>query len=108
MRRLHDNCTCTGSLLHHGVHFAFRRDIVCNGEISRVGLAEGYSGVVGNTLPRPERELESRPEIEEGNCAMLELGADDAWSDEPKTVAVKPKRPLKVIDTERNKRDARL
>lgn len=45
---------------------------------------------MGKALTRPNRELESGLQIEEGDSSMLEFPSDDAFRIQTKTIAIEP------------------
>jgi hypothetical protein len=71
-------------------------------------LADGKSGVMRQTGTRPERQLQARLQVEEGDRAMLEFPADDALRAEAESIAVEPHRPVQVVHPECDERDPRL
>jgi hypothetical protein len=66
-------------LFHYRVDFDFGGHVVPNGEIGRVWATKGDTRIVSNTFSRPKRELQTGLQIEESDCAMLELSADNAF-----------------------------
>ena len=79
VRWLYDDGTCPFGLFHHRVDFDFRGDVVPNGEIVGVWATKGDPRIVSNTLSRPKRELQTGLQVEERDCAILELCADNAF-----------------------------
>lgn len=65
-------------------------------------------GVSCDAAARPERQFETRFELEEGNGAILEFLADDALGAPAEAIAVERDGAFKVADAEGDKRDARL
>jgi hypothetical protein len=90
VRWLYDDCTCPFGLLHDRVDFDFRGDVVPNGEIGRVWAAQSDPRIASNTLSRPKRELQTGLQVEESDCAILELCADNAFGLQAKTVTIEP------------------
>lgn len=78
VRWLYDNCTCPFGLFHYRVDVDFRGDVVPNGEIGRVWPTKSDPRIVSNTLSRPKRELQTGLQVEESDCAILKLCADNA------------------------------
>jgi hypothetical protein len=58
------------------------------------------TGVVLETLTRPQRELQAAFEIKEHHSTVLELGADDSLRRPTETVAIELERLLEIIDRE--------
>ena len=88
LRRLHKNSSCALRLIHRCINLGFRRDIVPAGELGGTRAARGKSRIMGNARARPQRESNTGFEIEKDDCAMLELGADNALRIPPKSVPV--------------------
>ncbi|MNT93368.1 hypothetical protein D3C72_2348250 [compost metagenome] len=57
------------------------------------------------TGARPDCQLQSGLQVEEGHGAVLELLADDACGGQAQAVAVEAHRTLQVIDTQRDQRN---
>src|SRR5262245_30429676 len=91
---LHNDGTCGFRLVHHRVDFSFRRNIVADGELGRIGAAKCDSSIMSDTFSRPKRQLQARLQIEERHRAILELCADDPFGFQAKTIAVELYGPL--------------
>jgi len=63
-------------------------------------VARSDPRIVSKTLSRPKRELQAGLQVEESDCAVLELGADDAFGLQAETVTVEPDRPLQIVNAE--------
>jgi hypothetical protein len=63
---------------------------------------------VSKTLAWPKRELQPGLQIEEGDRAVLELLADDAFRRKAKAVAVETHRALEIVDADGKDSDARF
>src|SRR5262245_32178989 len=100
VRRLHADGTCVPGLLHHGVDFGLRSDVVGDAELGLAATAQGDAGIVGQAPARPERELQTGLEIEERDRPVFELRADDAFGLEAEPVAIELDRSLEVVDAE--------
>src|SRR5262245_47914732 len=106
--RLDDRGAGLLRLLHHGVHFAFRGDVMADAEVGWASAGDRKPGIVRKARSRPERELQAGLEIEESDRAVLELRADDALGLQSQPVAVEPHRAVEIVDSERKQGDARL
>src|SRR6478752_159851 len=96
-RWLHDPRTGLLGLRHHGVDFLLAASVVAYGELGRAARRFRDSGVVSEIVSRPDRELETMLQIEEGDGAMLELAPDDAFGWKPE-VSVERERAFQVVD----------
>ena len=67
-------------------------------DFDRVGLAHGQPGVARQALARPQRETHARLQIEEGDRAVLELLADDAFGVQAEAVTVEADRLLQIVN----------
>jgi hypothetical protein len=76
--RLDDNGSCLLCLLHHDVDFGFRGNVVADAEFGRTSTADVESGIVSQARSWPERELQTGLQVEESDCPVLELRADNA------------------------------
>jgi hypothetical protein len=63
---------------------------------------------MGDVILRPDRELHASRQLEEGNRAVLELAADDAFGRQPETVTIKRDGLLEIGHTEREDRNTGL
>jgi hypothetical protein len=63
---------------------------------------------MGKAFARPDCELQTGLQVEEGHRAMLELRADDAWRFQAKPVAIEPQRALEIVDPDSDESDSRL
>src|SRR5262245_39470657 len=93
---------------HRRVDRSLRGHVVPEGELRGTRRRNGQRGVMSEALARPERELEPRLEVEEGDGTVLELGADDALGPESQAVVVEAQRSLEVVDAEGDERDPGL
>jgi hypothetical protein len=93
-------------LRHHGIDLGLARDIVTDGEFGRAAAGLSDAGVMGDVGAFEDRELQAVPQIEEGDSAVLELLADDAFGRKPQSVSVEFERRLQIIDTKRDDTDA--
>src|SRR5438309_8009524 len=105
---LQDARSSLGRLRHYGIDFGFRGYVVREAELGCAPRTDCDARIMGEARARPERELESRLQIEERHGAMLELGADDAFGVQAQPVAVEPQRALEVVNAQGDERDARL
>jgi hypothetical protein len=71
-------------------------------DLDRIGLAYGQPGVARQALARPQRETQARLQIEEGDRAVLELLADDAFGAQAEAVTIEADRALQVADAQRD------
>ncbi len=78
---------------------------MADAELGRAAARNGNSGVDGEIGAGEEAEPDAL-EIEEGDSAVFEFGADDAFRRQVQPVAIKPDRLLKIIDAERQHGDA--
>src|SRR6266581_2017079 len=108
VRRLYHDGTRLFGLFHHRVDFGLRGDVVPDGEVGRVGFAKSDPRIASNALSGPQRELQTGLQVEESDCAILELRADDAFGLEAKTVAVEPDCLLQIVDAKSDERNPRL
>src|SRR5262245_65531681 len=76
VRRLDDDGACVPGLLHHGVHFGLRSDVVGDAELGLAATAQGDAGIVGQAAARPERELQAGMEIEDSARDAVEICTD--------------------------------
>src|SRR5690606_30314597 len=97
LRRLHDGRSRLPGLLQHGIDLFPAQHVVSEGELRRARPARRQSGVVGDARARPDRKPEAGLQVEEGDGAMLELPADDAFGVQAETVAVEMQGPLQII-----------
>src|SRR5690606_29720742 len=100
LRRLDDYGPGRLRLLHHGIHFGLRTDVVSQGHVGGARRSQRQAAVVGNARPWPEGQLQAWLEIEEGYRTMLEFLADDALAGEPEAVAVERECPRQVVDAQ--------
>src|SRR5215468_9884168 len=77
-RRLHDGPASLLRLLHDGIDFLLASNVVTDRELGAAARRLRQSGIVCETLPRPDRELETLLQVEEGDGTVLELAPDDA------------------------------
>ena len=108
VRRLYDERTCPSRLFHDRIDFDFRGDVVPDGEIDRVWATKSDARVVSNALSRPKRELQAGLQVEESDCAIFELRADNAFGLQAKAVTLEPHCPLQIVNAKSDERDPRL
>ena len=106
LRRLDHARAGLDGLSHHGVDLDLARHIVADGEFGRAAAALRHRGVVGDVRALEDRELQAAGKLEEGDGAMLELGADDAFGRQAQAVAVESERRFEIIDAKRDDGDA--
>jgi hypothetical protein len=106
--RLYDNRSRLRCLLHYGIDFEFRRNVVSNAEPGCASAAGLQPGIVSETRSRPKREFQTGLKIEERYRPVLELRADNTIGLESKPVTVEPDRLFEVVDAESNERYAGL
>src|SRR5262245_19595350 len=73
LRRLHDGRASLLRLLHDGVDFLLASHVVADRELGAAARGLRESGIVCETVPRPDRELETLLQVEERDGAVLEL-----------------------------------
>src|SRR5438094_4691119 len=105
---LQDTRARSRRLCHDGVDFGFRGYVVREAKFGRALRRHADAGILREARSGPERELESRLQIEERHGAILELGADDTFGVQAQPVAVEPQRALEVVNAQGDERDARL
>src|SRR5262249_52618618 len=57
---------------------------------------------------RPNRQLHSVLQVKESHRPIVELFADNAFGHKAQPIAIEPKRPLQVIDNDRDNGDPRF
>ena len=77
--RFEDRGPCGFGLVHHQVDFFFLADILSKGKFRRTGSLNQEVCIVSNTLSWPKRELQTSLKVEESDCAILKLCADNAF-----------------------------
>src|SRR4051794_20735755 len=105
VRRLRDSGSRLRCLCHYRVDLLFAAHVVTQTQFGCAGGSSGKPGVPGQVRPRPERELETGLQLEKGDSAVLELGADDALGRKAETVPVEPQCPIEIIHTEGDQGD---
>src|SRR5690348_432146 len=95
-------CARRCRLLHNGVNFFSASQIMPDGAFGGTGSSQSHSGINGEVVSWIDGELESMLQVEEGERAMLELGAHDAPCWQPQAVAVKTERRFQIIHAERD------
>jgi hypothetical protein len=108
LRRLDDLGAGAPRLLDRLVDLFPARHIVADRERRRTVPGLRQARIVGDVVLRPDRELQSSREVEEGHGAVLEFAADDAFCRQAETIAVKCQRPLQVGDGQRQHGYARF
>ena len=108
MRRIGDHRARFFDLRHDLIYFCFARDIVAERALSRASRAKWNFGFMGERCAGPNGELQAMLKIKEGDGAMLKLRADDPLRRQTEPIAIKPQRPLQIVDTESNDGDSRL
>ena len=63
---------------------------------------------MSDVVLRPDRELDPSGQLEEGNGAVLEFAADDAFGRQSETVTIECERPFQIGHTEREDRYTRF
>jgi hypothetical protein len=61
-----------------------------------------------NARSRPQREFQTRLQVKESNCPMLEFCANNAFGLQAKTIAVELNCPLQIINAKGDKSYPRL
>src|SRR5204863_1474264 len=105
-------CASRHGLREQRVHVSFARNDVTDAELPWLRRSEGNVRVLGQLRPRVERQRQPIAQVEHHNVASgsdlvtFVLGAGDAGRSKPKTVAVEPKRPVEVTNSQGNHVDA--
>src|SRR5688572_789842 len=105
---LHDRRAGVARLIHDRIDFVSGRDVVAKCEVGRTRAADLESRVMSEACARPDRQLQAALQIEEGDSPVLEFPADNAVGLEAKTVAIEAKRPLQVVNAERDEGHSRF
>src|SRR5687767_1357037 len=105
---LDDTSACAGCLLHQSVNLLARAHVVSERHICGATRLAWQPGVAGNARPRPERENEPALQLEERDCPVLELAADNALARQPEPVPIERERPIEVVDAKRYDSDSRF
>lgn len=92
MRRIGDRGACLACLLHHRIHFGLARDIVTERKFGGASRTQGHLGFVCERCAGPDGKFQTMLKIEESDCAMLELCADDALRRQTEPIAIKLQR----------------
>ena len=100
VRWFYDNCAYPPGLFHYLVDFDLRRNVVSNGELGRTWATERDPRIMSNALSRPKRESQTRLQVKERNCPILELCADNAFGPQAKAITLEADGPLQIINTD--------
>lgn len=68
----------------------------------------GQTRVMRKIILRPDSELYSAGQIEEGHCTMLEFATDNAFGRQTKAVAIKYEGLFEISHAQRHNRNPRL
>ncbi|KVZ04366.1 hypothetical protein WL11_14280 [Burkholderia ubonensis] len=98
--RLHEPRAGGDRLLHHSVDLLRAADVVTDRELGRAASGDGHSCVVRNVGAAKKRQLQATLEIEEYDCAMFELRADDAFRFQPQAIAVEAHCRFQIVDAD--------
>ena len=88
LRRLYDLGARAPRCAHYLVDCFAVQDVVSNREGRRRCSMLRQTGVIGNIVLRPYRELQPTRQFEEGDRTMFELATDDAFRREAEAVSV--------------------
>src|SRR4029079_13752319 len=94
--RLYDGCAGFLCVFHDGVDLLPASHIMPDGEFGRAAAGLCNPCIMGKLGARPQRQLESRLQVEKRYGAVLELPADDPFCREPETVPVKGERLFQI------------
>jgi hypothetical protein len=108
VRWFYDNCAYPPGLFHYLVDFDLRRNVVSNGELGRTWATESDPRIMSNALSRPKREFQTRLQVKERNCPILELCADNAFGPQAKAITLEADGPLQIINTDGDESDPRV
>src|SRR5436190_7930830 len=112
VRFLGQRCASRHGLREQRVHVRFARNDMTDAELSRLRRSERNVRVLGQLRPRVERQRQPIAQVEHHNVASgsylvtFVLGAGDAGRSKPETVAVEPKPPVEVTNSQSNHVDA--